>query len=202
MKKNSLSALLALCSALFISTPSYAAPQHFPAVDQASSPATLWRVTFYDDTANNHTQWATQDICFLQGPVQGSNTTGIWYSTTYYRWIGRWRQEGDQVKMTGNFWTDRGNDAMSWEIAVVDREGHGHWDEWVDNGTYGAWLAKGNAKFVKLGTCAWQPPITVTVWAEIERLVLQQAELAPRRVRADGTDAYPSDRLQLPQGNK
>jgi hypothetical protein len=195
MKNKKLSILFGLFSAL-LSPQSNAAPQHYPAVDQIGGNATLWRITFYDDTSGIHTQWASQDICLIQGPVQGSNTTGLWYSTTYYRWIGRWRQEGDQIAMTGDFWTGPGNDSMRWEITAADREGSGHWEEWVEDGAYGAWLAKGNAKLVKLGPCLWKPP--VVTWLEMEKLVLEQASLAPHRVREDGTEPYPSDRLQLP----
>ena len=59
---------LFLCAALF-GAQSFAQPQHFPAVDNLGGVATLWRITFYDDTALAHTQWATQDVCFVQGPV-------------------------------------------------------------------------------------------------------------------------------------
>lgn len=190
---------LSLGALLLGSSQVFAQPQHFPAVDNLGGAATLWRITFYDDTAINHSQWATQDICFVQGPVQGSNTTGYWYSTTYNRWIGRYRQEGDQVKMIGDFWKGPGNDAMSWEIAVADREGTGNWEEWVEDGGYGNWLAKGNAKFVKLGPCKWQPPVsTGNDWGALEKLVIEQSELAPLRVREDGVMPSPLDPKQLP----
>ena len=187
---------LFLCAALF-GAQSFAQPQHFPAVDNLGGVATLWRITFYDDTALAHTQWATQDVCFVQGPVQGSNTTGLWYSTTYNRWLGRYRQEGDQVVMTGDFWKGPGNDAMNWEITVTDKEGFGHWEEWIEDGAYGNWLAKGNTKIVKVGRCQWQPPVVASL-PELEKLVIEQADLAPLRTREDGLQPYPGDPKQLP----
>ena len=196
MKNRLIVPLSGLLFAL-ISPHSFAVPQHFPAVDPLGGTATLWRITFYDDTSSTHSQWATQEICLIQGPVQGSNTTGIWYSTTYNRWIGSWRQEGDQVSMIGDFWKGPGNDAMTWEITVGDREGYGHWEEWLEDGAYGSWIAKGNTKLVKLGACKWQPPL-VTNWLDMLKLVDEQASLAPRRVLSDGTESTPINPKQLP----
>jgi hypothetical protein len=184
--------LLFLVLIQFLCLPAFAQPQHFPAVDILGGTATLWRITDYDDTSNTHPLWATQDICFIQGAVQGSNTTGLWYSTTYNRWLGRYRQEGDQVTMIGDFWKGQGNDVMKWEITVNDTEGFGHWEEWVEDGAYGNWVVKANAKLVRVGTCAWQPPVGIAL-PELERLVIQQADFAPIRVRTDGALAIPSD---------
>lgn len=189
--------LFYLCLLQLLSLPVIAGPQHFPAVDTLGGTATLWRITDYDDTSNTQPLWATQDICFIQGAVQGSNTTGLWYSTTYNRWIGRYRQEGDQVTMTGDFWNGPGNDVISWEITVGDKEGYGHWEEWVEDGAYGNWVVKANAKLVKLGACRWQPPVGVSL-PELEKLVFEQASLSPIRVREDGSLAFPSDLKQLP----
>jgi len=192
--------LLGLYFALVMSTTAHAVPQHLPAVDPAGGGGTLWQITFYDDTAPAHTPWATQRICVFNLGVAGSNTVGLWYSTTYNRWIGRFRQEGDEVKMIGDFWKGPGNDSIDWEIAVGDREGFGHWEEWIEDGLYGAWVAKGNTKLVRIGTCQWAPnPTPVPIPLEqMEKLILEQAELAPRRVRADGRPGSPTDRALVP----
>jgi hypothetical protein len=179
-----------------------ATPQHFPAVDQVVAPGTLYSITFYDDTSSVHSQWATQNICFVQGPVQGSNTTGLWYSTTYNRWIGLWRQEGDQIFMIGDFWTGRGKDAMQWELVTTKDEGFGHWNEWVEDGFYGNWVAKGNTRLAKIGTCS-QLNIAGEgtqdeAWERTKEAALKAAEAAPVRYRKDGSLAQPIDRDQLP----
>ena len=178
----------------------HATPQHFPAVDQVAAPGTLYSITFFDDTSNSHTQWATQNICFVQGPVQGSNTTGLWYSTTYNRWIGLWRQEGDQIFMIGDFWKGVGKDAMQVELVTTKDEGFGHWNEWVEDGAYGNWIAKGNTRIAKIGTCLPQglTEKALADWEETKQAALKEAEAAPVRFRKDGTLAQPTDRDQLP----
>jgi hypothetical protein len=157
MKKLSLIIMSLLASS------AYAAAPHLPAVDPVvGGNGTLYSMTKYEDTASGHTQVVTQNLCFQQTGVQGSNTVGVWYSTTFNRWIGRWRQEGDQVAMIGNFWTDGGYDSMRWELVSATNEGYGHWEEWTKDGGYGNWSTKGNIKLVRLGECAWTPPVSGT----------------------------------------
>jgi hypothetical protein len=179
-----------------------AMPPHLPAFDPAGGFGTLYSITFYDDTSTTHTQWATQQICVVQGPPQGSNATGLWYSTSYYRWIGRWRQEGDQIFMTGDFWSGPGNDAIQLELVTTRDEAYGHWDEWIEDGSYGGWLGKGNTKVAKLGACNWNPPprgnaVMAETWEEIEKAALAAAERAPVRYLRDGSLAKPSDPGQI-----
>ena len=69
-----------------------------------------WRITFYNDSTSNHTQWATQEICFLPFSSVGTSIQGVWYSTSFPDWNGRYYQEGDEVKMTGNVRVIRGRD--------------------------------------------------------------------------------------------
>jgi hypothetical protein len=200
--RSSLAIAVATIAAAAAVGPAQAVPQHLPAVDPLSSPSTLYSITFYDDTSFTHNQWATQNICLTQGPSVGSNTTGIWYSTTYYNWIGRWRQEGDQIFMIGDFWGGPGNDAIQVELVTTRDEGFGHWEEWVEDGSYGWWPAKGNARVAKLGTClplmAATEGSTEATWEEIEQAALRQAAAAPVRYRKDGSLAQPTDRDQLP----
>ena len=42
-----------------------------------------WLITAFDDTAPQHTQWATQGICFLPYAQVGTHIQGIWYSDTF-----------------------------------------------------------------------------------------------------------------------
>src|SRR5687767_7914606 len=123
MKKISL-----LIAATLLSTGAYAVAPHLPALDPTvGGNGTLYSITKYEDTFTNHAQVVTQNICFQQTGTQGTNTVGLWYSTTYHRWIGQWRQEGDEVKLIGNFWTDRGNDHMEFNLVSAANEGYGHW---------------------------------------------------------------------------
>ena len=189
--------LLAAALGTLLSGLTWAAPPHLPAVDPVGGNATLWSITFFDDTSNTHTQWATQNICMLQGPTMGTHSQGLWYSTTYNRWIGRYTEEGNQVHMIGDFWTGAGKDAMTWSKVTSKMEGYGHWQEWVEDGAYGNWFARGNTKLVKLGECDWKPPVNAA-WADLEKMALEESMRAPKRFRKDGSLAYPNDRDMLP----
>lgn len=142
--------LTALFSAL-----AYSYPRHDPNVFDNGN---LWSITYYHDTAVGHTQWATQRICFLPYafPAAGAtNIYGRWYSTTYPNWHGHYQQEGDTVKMVGNFWDGYGNDSMLWDIVSNSPAniGAGHWLEWGDNGMSGPVYGMGNTVFQRVGKC-------------------------------------------------
>lgn len=164
-----------------------------------------WSITFYDDSAPGHTQWATQNLCFVSTGMAGTQLSGFWYSTTFFDWNGNWRQEGDQVFMTGDYAGDSagnavGHDGMEWQLVTREKaaEGFGHWKEWRENGGTGSVIGFGNAKFKRSGDCTFQPPIGVD-FATLERLVIEQSSKAPKRFRRDGKEALgPMDRDLLP----
>jgi hypothetical protein len=168
-------------------------------------PGNYWKVTAYNDASTVHAQLATQGLCFFQTAVIGTQTAGIWYSPTFFDWNGTWRQEGDQIFMTGDFAGDYlgsavGHDGMEWQIVTVDKnnEGFGHWHEWLENGAYGSVIGYANAKFTRIGRCPYQPP-TGTVGLALEKLVNEVSLKAPRRVRTDGKEALgPNDGFQVP----
>jgi len=154
-----------------------------------------WSITFYDDSSTGHTQWATQNLCFYTVGMAGTQLSGTWYSTTFYDWNGTWRQEGDQVFMTGDYAGDVngnaiGHDGMEWQLVTAEKtsEGFGHWKEWRENGGTGTTIGFGNAKFNRLGSCTMQPP-GGTDFATLERLVIGESMKAPRRYRKDGKEA-------------
>lgn len=198
MKRLNMTALLMLG----LASAAFANPPHFPNVTLNGN---LWSITAYDDSAPGHTQWATQNICFLQQGVLGTHAYGIWYSTTFYDWNGSWRQEGDQVFMTGDYAGDIqgnavGHDGMQWEIVTSNyaNEGYGHWHEWRENRLYGQVIGYANAKLRRIGKCPIEPTPGATA-AELEKLVVEQSLEAPRRYRDDGTEALgPSDPRQVP----
>ncbi len=151
-------------TALFLSVSvAFAYPRHDPNVYDKGN---LWSITFHDDDSVAHNQWATQRICFLpySAPLAGqTQIKGTWYSTTYPNWHGHYRQEGDSVKMVGNFWSGKGNDSMTWDIVTsaphtglgvkLNTLGAGHWTEWGDNGSVGPIYGFGNALFQRVGYC-------------------------------------------------
>jgi len=159
-----------------------------------------WSITFFDDSSPNHSQWATQNLCFYTTGMVGTQLAGTWYSTTFYDWNGTWRQEGDQVFMTGDYAGDVngnavGHDGMEWQLVTAERtsEGFGHWKEWRENGGTGQIIGFGNAKFKRLGSCTLQPPVG-TDFATLEKMVMTESMKAPRRYRKDGKEAFgPND---------
>lgn len=145
---------------LSVSATAMAYPKHDPNVYDGGN---LWTITFYNDNSVNHDQWATQRICFLPYTSPAANQThiaGRWYSTTYPNWNGVYQQEGDSVKMLGNFWKGDGNDTITVDIVsdgpVVnnkdarDNLAAGHWHEWTDNYVYRFF---GNTLLQRVGKC-------------------------------------------------
>jgi len=198
------SIVLALLVGLGVSLTAHAVPPHRPDVVTNGN---LWSITAYDDSATTHTQWATQNICFFATGTVGTHTAGIWYSTTFFDWNGTWRQEGDQVFMTGDYAGDFfgnavGPDGIDWEIVTADKtnnEGYGHWKEWRENGRFGTVIGYVNTKLKRIGACPYQLPADITDQAKIEALILEQSKAAPLRVRRDGTEALgPMDRQIAP----
>jgi hypothetical protein len=164
-----------------------------------------WSITFYDDSAPAHTQWATQNLCFVSTGMVGTQLSGYWYSTTFFDWNGNWRQEGDQVFMTGDYAGDTsgnavGHDGMEWQLVTAEKaaEGFGHWKEWREDGGTGNAIGFGNAKFKRIGSCTFQPPGGVD-YATLERLVIEESSKAPKRYRKDGKEALgPLDKEIVP----
>lgn len=196
---------LLAAAALMLAGPAFAGPPYFPNVVVNGG---LWAITAYDDSSVNHTQWATQNICFLLGPPVGTHMSGVWFSTTFFDWNGRWRQEGDQVFMTGDYAGDVtgnavGHDSIEWEIVTVGRpnEGFGHWREWREDGNFGNTIGFANAKLKRIGACPQTLPATPVppTVEEIEKFAFELSLEAPRRLREDGSEALgPFDPKQLP----
>ncbi len=118
-----------------------------------------WNITFYDDPSSVHQEWGTQEICFLPYAVVGTSIQGVWYSTSFYDWNGRYYQEGDEVKMTGDYANDVGHDHMTLVHTTYDVAGKVRgmafkdWTEWREDGAYGRIIGWGNAKLERMGYC-------------------------------------------------
>jgi len=79
-----------------------------------------WKITAFDDSFPEHPEWATQEICFLPYIADATGIQGMWYSLTFPDWNGRYRQEGDEVKMTGDYAKGVGHDHITLYHTVWD----------------------------------------------------------------------------------
>ena len=135
-------------AALFALT-AFGAPPHSPDLDGVGS---KWRITAYNDLANNHTQLGTQILCFKQIGNAGSQTLFRWKSTTFAGWQGICHQEGDQLFCRGDYANDVGHDVFMLELVTRFRA-TGHWHEWRETGPFGTTIIFGNAILRNIGNC-------------------------------------------------
>lgn len=114
-----------------------------------------WTITFYNDAAPAHDQWATQGICFRYLGTVGTHQRYVWWSDTYPDWNGMATQEGDEITMHGDYAKDVGHDGMKWDIVTSSPKnlGAGHWWEWRENGGFGNTIGFGNARLQRVGAC-------------------------------------------------
>jgi hypothetical protein len=140
---------------IMLMSSAYAKPPHKPnLVDNGNR----WTITAYDDASLVHRQMATQGLCFKFVSNVGSHQRYNWYSDTFPDWNGWASQEGDQIKMYGDYAKDVGHDGINWEIVTEDRPntkamGYGHWTEWRENGKFGVTIVFANAKLKRVGNC-------------------------------------------------
>jgi hypothetical protein len=134
-----------------------------PQVTTAQTPApnvfdggNRWQVTCHNDPSPTHIQQATQGVCFFPYAVAGKGIVGLWYSDTFPDWNGRYYQEGDQVRMHGDYDANDGHDSFEWDI-VSARSGAGHWTEWRETPDPGRTITFCNANWVRVGSCTNTP---------------------------------------------
>ncbi|MCP4269733.1 MAG: hypothetical protein GY777_29870 [Candidatus Brocadiaceae bacterium] len=116
-----------------------------------------WRVTFYNDSATGHDQWGSQIICFSPYTTVGTSIQGHWYALTFPDWNGRYYQEGDELKMTGDYAKDIGHDHLIFKHTTEDRYkkgvAFGDWTEWREDSKFGNIIGWGNATLERVGSC-------------------------------------------------
>lgn len=165
MKINFVISVIVLSVMLFVSSVSagidFKCTSTSPPKPNVYDGGNKWKITFYNDSTGTHNKWATQEICFLPYTVVGSSIQGIWYSTSFPDWNGRYYQEGDEVKMTGDYARDVGHDHMTLVHTTCDAAGSmvrrvrgmafGDWTEWREDGRYGRIIGWGNAKLERTG---------------------------------------------------
>jgi hypothetical protein len=142
-----------------------------------------WQVTCYNDPSAAHLQQATQGICFLPYAVVGQSIQGYWYGTNFPDWNGRYSQEGDQVRMHGDYDENDGHDGLEWEV-VSARTGSGHWTEWRETPNPGRTITFCNANWTRTGSCGQTvPPPTAP---DHVRAILELSEKVPPRCLPNG----------------
>ncbi len=156
-----------------------------------------WNITFYNDPSTIHQQWATQIICYLPYRIVGTSIQGVWYSLSFPDWNGLYYQEGDEVKMTGDYAGDVGHDHMTLFHTTVD-VGNGimfkDWTEWREDRRFGFIIGWGNTRMQRQGYCPIPHPgvvIQPRYLTDIERQqfeaeALRQSEELPPRLTAEG----------------
>ena len=191
--------MFAMSSFLFCGAASATPPQ--PNVFDGGN---KWRITFYNDSTDNHDQWATQNLCFMPYAIVGNSIQGTWYSTTFPDWNGRYYQEGDELKMTGDYANDVGHDHMTLQHTTYDVPGQVRgmafkdWTEWREDGAYGNIIGWGNAMIVRAGKCSFPHSFDIPeilAPEEIKFLDRQALEISfsiPDRLTVEGkTASYP-----------
>lgn len=163
-----------------------------------------WLITGFFDNSPVHQQAATQGICYLPYAQNGTHIAGIWYSDTFPGWSGRYSQEGDLVKMHGNWGNDIGSDGMVIDLFAGTSprdEGGGAWTEWFNGGPHGMTVAFGNARLRRVGKCRVPTNFDASKMsvAELERQVEElQRDVKPRMRRDRKPAESPADPEQLP----
>ncbi|MFQ3247419.1 MAG: hypothetical protein ACI9SP_004075 [Arenicella sp.] len=170
-----------ILGAMWIST---AAAQSKPNVFDGGN---RWEITYFNDPTGDHQQWATQALCFLPYSVVGTSIQGAWYSLTFPDWNGRYYQEGDEVKMTGDYANDVGHDHMTLFHTTFDGQGRGmafkDWTEWREDGAFGRIIGWGNTRMTRTGDCRFPQYATV---ADLEQKVQSLSREVPQRLLKDG----------------
>lgn len=166
-----------------------------------------WLITYYNDPAPDHRRWATQSICFLPysqflpASQNGTGISGVWFSNSFNDWNGRYYQEGDELKMTGDFANNRGHDHMTLQHTTykgpVQKEpdvAFKDWTEWVEDQRWGRVIGWGNAKLVRRGRCPFPTfPLkgksNVTSQEQLEEWAHKQSLAMPPRLTVNGAVA-------------
>ena len=183
-----------ICGALALASTANAHPPLPNVFDEGN----LWRITFYNDPSASHQQWGSQLICFMPYTALGNGIQGVWYSTTFPDWNGRYYQEGDEVKMTGDYAKDVGHDHMTLLHTTYDIPGKINalafkdWTEWREDGHYGQTIGWGNTKLERIGKCRYPfiiddfTQITPDLLAKLEAEALAFSQKLPERLTING----------------
>ncbi|HSS20872.1 MAG TPA: hypothetical protein VLL54_12415 [Pyrinomonadaceae bacterium] len=164
-----------------------------------------WLITYFNDCDVQHTQWATQGICFLPyKPCGACGIQGAWYSDTFPDWNGMYMQEGDRIVMHGDYAQNVGHDGMFIDLFAGTSprdEGAGQWTEWREApGFYGLTIGFGNTRLRRVGKCELPHNNHVAQSNDdINKLAEELSRKVKPRMRRDGKPAEsPIDPEQVP----
>lgn len=143
-----------------------------------------WLVTFYDDTAPNHPQWAIQGLCFSPLVARGQGWEGKVVSLTFPNWSGTYYTSGGntwRIKM--NYAPDNaghfaGNDFIGYGLFTEhmgSSAGEAGWNEWRDNFVWNVW---GNVRMQRVGTCNLFHGVPPQNWSDL--ITRRQSQVQPR----------------------
>lgn len=143
-----------------------------------------WLVTFFDDTAPTHAQWATQGLCFSPPVARGQGWEGRVISLTFPNWSGYYYTSGGntwRIKM--NYAPDNaghfaGNDFIGYTLFTEHMGGSGGesgWNEWRDNFVWNVW---GNVRMQRVGKCSLFNGVAQQNWNDL--ILKRQAQVRPR----------------------
>ena len=164
-----------------------------------------WLVTAFDDSAPNHSEIATHVLCFFQsspGGVVGTHVRGVWFSTSFPNWRGRFSQEGDRVVLHGEFGDRVGHDAGVFDLYAgtsPNDEAAGDWVEWFESGNPDTSGVFASVRLRRSGSCIPPPGLTKMSGADLDKAVAELAAQVPKRMKTDGTAArWPFEAGQAP----
>jgi len=146
-----------------------------------------WQITGFIDQTPGHDEVATQDICFLPFIGVEQSIQGVWYSLSFPDWNGRYYQEGDEVKMTGDYAKDVGHDHMTLLHTTYDHPqkpmgmAFKDWTEWREDGAFGLIIGFANARMTRYGRCSYPGG----EGAELEKRVQDLSLKIPPRLMKD-----------------
>ena len=166
----------------------------------------MWLLTGYVDWSNNHQPQGTHIICFLPPRMNiNGRLLGSWYSMTFSDWNGIYYQEGDEIKMTGDFRHELGHDHLTLYHTTYDEPGRAggiafkDWTEWLGGPTFGDFVLWGNAKMERIGKCRFPfdldeyPNPDMGTILRLEQQALEFSQTLPERLETDGDIApFPS----------
>lgn len=128
-----------------------------------------WRMSAYNDLTSTHSALAIHEVCFSASAANGMGVTGNWGALTFTGWDGRYYQEGDQLRMTGDYASNVGHDHMACEFFSANLATC-IWDEWREQAPgYGTIVGWARMKMERVGTCNVPAATVAAVQSTLER---------------------------------
>ena len=118
-----------------------------------------WIITAFNAAG----ELATQRLCFLLDESDETTVRGYWYSDTFLGWDGGYIQEGNQIRMYGDYRRNRGHDGIVWSF-TSEGVGTGEWMEWRENSRLGESIGFAQVSMERVGECQLHAPLPERPW--------------------------------------